>query len=70
MIRLVICLDFETDSIETAYDDLRTIDCASFGPSFSGWETSDEAYTGDGVAIDPAALQSAICRCIEKGDDR
>lgn len=54
--RLVICLDVEADSLESAYEKVyRTmggVDCREFQ-----WESTDEAYDEDGNQVEEEEMQ-------------
>ena len=54
-IRLVICVDIETDDVMEAYRQVRQ---AMF-TSCLDWESSDEWFDSDGELGDPEVLQAA-----------
>lgn len=65
MIRLVVCIDFDVDTVEEAY---RSLDEGLRDVRFKhglGWETSDEAFWDDGNEIDPKYLNKKILEVIK-----
>ena len=65
MIRLIACVDFETDDLKDAYRQLRAR--MNMDPRI-GWETSDEWYRGGGLSGPRTELQAAILAVLEKED--
>ena len=62
MIRLIVCMDFDTDNLEEAYRKLR--DCMARANPSDGWETSEEWYDGDGETGSEEELHSVILKVL------
>lgn len=64
--RLVVCIDVEADSLESAYE--QTYHALSKLPPGFGWESSDEAYDsdGDGQAVDEDTLSDARMAVLDR----
>lgn len=64
--RLVVCIDVEADSLESAYEQVYRA-LAKLPPGF-GWESSDEAYDedGDGQGVDEDVLSAARLAVLDR----
>ena len=58
-IRWIVCLDLESDDPVEAYKELERIMHNETRPDLVSWESSDEAYSDDGITLDPEVLQDA-----------
>jgi len=59
--RFVVCIDVEGEDLRSAYRRLLDFfDGKVKLTATEGWETSDEAYDGEGEQISPDVLQKTI----------
>ena len=60
-IRIVVCLDFDTDSAAHAYEVLHRIMPSNLKtwPEFEGWESSEEWFGADGEPM----TEDEISKC-------
>jgi len=75
MIRLIVGLDIEVDTVEEAYRKVYNLlgdvtnSESPYGDEAISWESSDEWYDNDGEPGDPAELQQARMKVFAEDPD-